>query len=167
MIRRLQGQRAHGVLSRPVRATVLVVAISLVAIVTACDDTGLGPDFDPEVEMFISIMNDHRSSVGCSALDWNELVAEVALDHSKDMAQRDFFAHENPDGSDPFDRLSAAGLEWSRAAENIAFGYPTAEAVLAGWLDSPGHRANIENCSLTTHGIGLYETRWTHMFLTP
>ena len=65
------------------------------------------------------------------------------------------------------DRLSETGADYRRAAENIAWGYATPEAVLAGWLDSSGHRANIENCSLTEHGVGLFQTRWTHLFRTP
>ncbi|MDA0327989.1 MAG: CAP domain-containing protein [Gemmatimonadetes bacterium] len=136
-------------------------------ILLACGDSGLGPDFDPAVEAFVELMNDHRVGVGCAALEWNGFVAEVAQDHSRDMVQRDFFAHENPDGASPFDRLTAAGIGYSRAAENIAWGYGSAASVLAGWLDSPGHRSNIENCSLTQHGVGLLETHWTHVFITP
>jgi uncharacterized protein YkwD len=60
-----------------------------------------------------------------------------------------------------------AGIGFSGAAENIAWGYPTAEAVLTGWLNSPGHKANIENCNLTGHGVGLVGTHWTHLFIRP
>jgi uncharacterized protein YkwD len=83
------------------------------------------------------------------------------------MVARDFFSHTNPDGDSPWDRLSAAGISFSRAAENIAWGYTSAEAVLSGWLGSPGHRANIENCALTHHGVGLADWHWTHLFVTP
>jgi len=142
-------------------------ALTLLVGVAACGDSGLAPDFDPEVEAFIAIMNDHRLSVGCAPLEWNRDVAQVAQEHSRDMVQRNFFAHVNPDGDTPFDRLAAAGIEWSRAAENIAFGFSNADAVLQGWLDSPGHRANIENCGLTGHGVGQFETYWTHLFFSP
>lgn len=147
-----------------------LAALALVAIVgtsLGCGESGLGPDFDPQVEAFIAAMNDHREYVGCEPLTWNRDVAEVAQAHSLDMLQRDFFAHTNPDGASPFDRLTAADIAYSRGAENIAWGYGSAEAVLAGWLDSPGHRANIENCSLTEHGVGLVETHWTHLFVRP
>ena len=141
----------------------------------ACDDgpTGLplDPELDPEVasqiEVFASLVNEHRVSVGCEALTWDSEVAAVAYAHSVDMVERAYFDHTNPDGASPFDRMRDAGIAFSRGAENIAWGYPTAEAVLQGWLDSPGHRANIENCSLTEHGVGLHETRWTHLFRTP
>jgi uncharacterized protein YkwD len=125
------------------------------------------PQLDPEVESFVDQMNAHRTSVGCGPLTWNFEVAAVALGHSRDMIERGFFAHENPDGASPFDRMRAAGIDFSRAAENIAYGYPTGSAVLTAWLDSPGHRSNIENCALTEHGVGLEGTHWTHLFITP
>ncbi len=111
------------------------------------------------------LVNAHRASVGCAALAWNGSVGDVAQAHSDDMVDRDFFSHTNPDGLSPFDRLASAGVSFTAAAENIAYGYPTAQAVLQGWLDSPGHRANIENCALTEHGVGVTEAHWTHLFI--
>ncbi len=153
------------VLGRPLA---LVMLTGGTIVLSACGDNGLGlDDLDPQVASFVLLLNDHRLEVGCGALSWNEAVADVALGHSVDMVQKDFFAHTNLDGESPFDRLTAAEISYSGAAENIAWGYATADAVFAGWLDSPGHRANIENCSLTTHGVGLAETYWTHLFVTP
>jgi len=146
-----------------------VLAAALLA--SACGDSVFGPDpqrrLDPEIVSFVDQMNAHRVSVGCAPLEWNQDVADVAQGHSQDMVDRDFFSHDNPDGASPFDRLRSAGIDFSRAAENIAYGYPTAAGVLAAWLDSPGHRANIENCALTDHGVGLVGTHWTHLFITP
>ena len=146
-----------------------LLPLALLAIVACDSDDPLAPEIelDPGVEQFVSLLNAHRVDVGCPALEWNRPVADVAQAHSDDMATRSFFSHTNPDGKSPFDRLSDAGVTYSSAAENIAHGYPTAAAVLSGWLGSPGHRANIENCALTQHGVGLYETRWTHVFIRP
>jgi len=144
-------------------ASILALCVAL----TACDGGPTGPLLEPEVQTFVDQMNDHRISVGCPALEWDESVAVVAHAHSQDMLDRAFFAHTNPDGLSPFDRLRDAGIGYSRAAENIAWGYPSAEAVLQGWLGSPGHRANLENCALTRHGVGLVGTYWTHLFVTP
>lgn len=138
--------------------------------VLACDSHDpLTPEveLDSDVEQFVSLLNAHRAEVGCPALQWNGVVAAVAQAHSVDMAARAFFSHTNPDGKSPFDRLTDAGVGYSSAAENIAYGYPTAAAVLGGWLGSPGHRANMENCALTQHGVGLHESRWTHVFIRP
>lgn len=120
-----------------------------------------------EVQDFVSLMNAHRVSAGCEPLAWNAAVAGVAQAHSEDMIARSYFAHDDPDGNSPFDRLQAAGISYRGAAENIAYGYPTASAVLDGWLNSPGHRSNIENCSLSEHGVGLEGTHWTHLFIRP
>lgn len=124
------------------------------------------PDFEGEVEAFVSLLNDHRASVGCSTLRWNGDVAEVALAHSHDMIDRDFFDHTNPDGDSPADRLRSAGIDYRRMAENIARGFETGASVLDAWLGSPGHRTNIENCQLQEHGVGLVDGHWTHLFAT-
>ena len=139
-------------------------------LLAACSDTGglgPGPAVDAEVTRFVELMNYHRASVNCPELSWNREVAAVAQGHSQDMVDRAFFSHINPDGASPFDRLTAASISYSRAAENIAWGHPTAEAVLNAWLESAGHRANIENCQLRQHGVGLRDQRWTHVFITP
>ena len=119
------------------------------------------------MDEFISLVNAHRADVGCAALTWHSGVADVAQAHSEDMVTRGFFSHTNPDGASPFDRLAEAGIGYASAAENIAFGYRTPQAVLAGWLGSPGHRSNIENCGLTDHGVGLVGSHWTHLFIRP
>jgi uncharacterized protein YkwD len=151
------------------RAVVVAVALGALGASGCGSDPALGPDpsTDPGVASFVEQMNAHRRSVGCPDLVWNPAVAAVAQAHSEDMASREFFSHTNPDGASPFDRLAAADISYSAAAENIAFGYATAEAVLAAWLGSPGHRANIENCALTEHGVGLDGTYWTHLFIRP
>jgi len=111
------------------------------------------------------MVNAHRVSVGCRVLVWSAEVAAVAQAHSADMARRDFFDHINPDGKTPFDRLRRAGIPYSAAAENIAYGTASAKRVLELWLKSAGHRANIENCRYTHHGVGLSQGRWTQVFV--
>lgn len=143
--------------------------LCLVLAVSGCGDTvPTAPMLaNPEVEAFVMALNQHRLDSGCPSLSWNEDLAVVAQLHSQDMIARDFFAHTNPDGQSPFDRIQAAGISYSGAAENIAYGYATGDAVLSGWLASSGHKANIENCSLTQHGVGLAGTHWTHVFIRP
>lgn len=87
----------------------------------------------------------------------NETLASVALAHSTDMAVRGFFSHDNPDGLGPFQRMAAAGYQYTSAGENIAAGYPTPADVVAGWLNSPGHCRNIMNPSFTEIGVGFYQ----------
>jgi uncharacterized protein YkwD len=113
------------------------------------------------------LLNRHRASKGCPALAWDDGAARVALAHSRDMRTRGYFSHTSPEGRTPFQRLDAAGLAWRAAAENIAQGQMTAAEVVRGWIASPGHRANIENCGLTRHGVGVSGGLWTDLFYTP
>jgi uncharacterized protein YkwD len=108
---------------------------------------------DPELVSFVQQMNAHRVSLGLAPLVWDSRVAAVAQAHSQDMLDRGFFSHTTPEGVSPWSRLAAAGITYTTAGENIAWGYPTGSAVLGGWLGSPGHRANIENAS-SHHGAG-------------
>ena len=78
--------------------------------------------------------------------------------HSLNMAVRDFVMHCDPDTlTMPWDRMLAAGYTYSSAAENIAWGYPSPEAVIAGWMGSAGHRANILSTSYREMGNGYVE----------
>jgi len=70
------------------------------------------------------------------------------------MAARDFFEHDNLDGKSPFDRMKDAGYSYWMAAESIAAGYSSPAAAGDGWMNSPGHRANILSCNLTEIGVG-------------
>ena len=117
------------------------------------------------IRNFADLVNQHRKKIGCSSLVWDERIAAVAQAHSDDMVRNNFFAHTNKRGQNGFDRLNAASVPWTAAAENIAYGQPTPGEVLTGWLNSPGHRRNIDNCRYTRHGVGLNATRWTHVFV--
>lgn len=118
------------------------------------------------------LTNQERVKAGLLPLEWSDSLAAVALAHSKDMAIRGFFDHTNPDGLSPFDRMKNAGISYRRAAENIAAGQQSPEAVVNGWMNSSGHRANILNPQLTHLGVGYYAggsygSYWTQCFITP
>ncbi|WP_313954633.1 CAP domain-containing protein [Frankia sp. EI5c] len=116
--------------------------------------------------------NAERAAVGCPPLAIDARLSAAAQAHSEDMARRNYFAHTAPDGESPFDRIAAAGYGYSVAAENIAAGQRTPAAVVAAWMASPGHRANIVACELTQIGVGhssggYYGTYWVEDFGTP
>jgi uncharacterized protein YkwD len=111
---------------------------------------------DPGVEeQVLALANAERADEGCAALVADEDLAAVARAHSADMRDRDYFGHVDRAGLDPFDRAEAAGVD--ARAENIAMGQPDAEAVMASWMDSSGHRTSILDCSLTSVGVGVAE----------
>jgi uncharacterized protein YkwD len=106
---------------------------------------------------------------------WNETLAQAALGHSTDMAQKHYFNHKEPGGSNPATRATRAGYRWTRISENIASGQHTVAQAVADWLDSPGHCANIMNPAFTEMGAAYAvnpanENRtpyWTQMFGRP
>lgn len=102
----------------------------------------------------VKLTNAQRAEHGCAALRVDVRLRTAAREHSKDMHARHYFEHDSPDGTTPWDRIKAAGYS-APGAENIAMGYATARAVIDGWMNSPGHRANILNCSLKAVGIGI------------
>lgn len=102
----------------------------------------------------VRLTNAQRAQHGCSALHVDVRLRTAAREHSRDMRVRHYFDHNTPDGKTPWDRIKADGYS-QPGAENIAMGYATAQAVVNGWMNSPGHRANILNCSLKAIGIGV------------
>lgn len=89
--------------------------------------------------------------------------------HTKDMADRDFFDHDNPDGDGPSERMDAAGYDGRGWGENIAAGRETPEETMEQWMNSPGHCSNImtEGFSLIGAGYypgGEYRHLWTQTF---
>lgn len=71
------------------------------------------------------------------------------------MAHRAYFSHDTPDGRTPWDFVHAEGYQFRSAAENLAAGQRTVEALAQGWLRSAPHRANIRNRAFSETGIGV------------
>jgi uncharacterized protein YkwD len=112
----------------------------------------------PSIEQqVIDLTNQQRQQNGCDvALVLSPQLAAAASAHSQDMALHDLFSHTGSDGSTMVSRVVATGYSYSQLAENVAAGHATAEGVVAGWMKSPGHRANILNCGLREIGVGYY-----------
>lgn len=121
-----------------------------------------------DIAQVVALVNKERSAAGCGPVSEDPLLNKAALGHSEDMDARDFFDHTNPDGADPGQRITAAGYTWSTYGENIAMGQQTPEAVMESWMNSPGHRANILNCSFKDIGVGIHKASggpwWTQNF---
>ncbi|GAT80161.1 hypothetical protein STXM2123_863 [Streptomyces sp. F-3] len=117
----------------------------------------------------VELVNSERAKAGCSPVKPNAALTEAARAHSEDMAAHRNMSHTGSDGSSPGDRLTRAGYDWRTYGENVAYGYSTPEQVMAGWMSSSGHRANILNCSFTEIGVGLAQPGhyWTQDFGAP
>ncbi len=120
----------------------------------------------------IRLTNAERAKYGLKALTANWELSRVARYKSEDMRDNHYFSHTSPVYGGPFQMMSDFGIQYSAAGENIAKGYSTAAAVVQGWMNSPGHRANILNAGFTQIGVGTATdnsgTRyWTQMFMRP
>jgi uncharacterized protein YkwD len=131
---------------------------------TTPSNTSVGfGDFERQV---FDLTNAERTKVGLTPFSLNDSLNRAAEGHSVDMATKKYFSHQGLDGSQPWDRMKAQGYNFSRAAENIAFGQPTAKDVVTAWMNSAGHRANILNPNLKDLGIGFFDGYWTQNFGT-
>lgn len=111
-------------------------------------------------------VNEYRLAIGCEALQWHEPTARVAEAHSRDMATREYFDHLTPEGTDLSRRLLAGGVRWlGSIAENIALTAQGPAVVMELWVDSAPHRTNLENCTFTHQGLGVFRDRWTQVLI--
>ena len=125
--------------------------------------TTLSNDFIIQVEaQVLSFMNQERVRNGLSALSPDSALADIARMHSEDMPANNYFAHISPAGCSMSCRLDNAGYLFRSAGENLytMTGYrlsavATAQKIVDGWMNSPGHRANILGPSFTHAGAGL------------
>lgn len=117
------------------------------------------------IDEVVRSTNTRRASAGCAPVQADPRLTAAAQAHSDDMANRNYFSHTTPEGITFDARIKAAGYP-SPGGENIAKGQATARDVMAAWMDSAGHRANILNCAFTAIGVG-YNARartWTQDF---
>ncbi|MEV6881568.1 CAP domain-containing protein [Streptomyces sp. NPDC051135] len=104
----------------------------------------------------LALVNEERAAAGCSPVTANDRLTRAADDYSDVMASSGVMSHTGPDGSTMTSRVEAAGYQWSTLGENIARGQADAASVMDSWMNSPGHRANILNCSFKELGVGVH-----------
>ncbi|UQI45123.1 CAP domain-containing protein [Streptomyces sp. HU2014] len=117
----------------------------------------------------LALTNAERGAAGLRPLAADARLTTAAQGHSADMAGRGFYSHTTPEGGEPWDRAAAAGSAHRGIGENIACGQRTPAEVVRGWMNSPGHRANILKPDFTHLGVGYATggsagTYWTQLF---
>ena len=113
-------------------------------------------------EATLCLLNGERADRGLAALRLNDRLQRAALGHGNDMVDHQYFAHAGRDGSQPADRIRATGYlsgggAW-RIGENLAWGtgeLATPKAIMAAWMGSTGHRANILQPAYREIGFGV------------
>jgi uncharacterized protein YkwD len=123
---------------------------------------------DSREAQVLEIVNRERTANGCGSVAINSDLAEAARLHSQDQGEHTNMSHTGSDGSDFVERARRAGYN-SPIGENVAMGYATPAAVMEGWMNSSGHRANILNCNAKAMGVGVAtgadgRLYWTQVF---
>jgi len=121
-------------------------------------------EFESQV---VELTNQERANHGLEPLEIDPQLSEVAEAKSNDMAENGYFSHNSPTYGSPFDMMHSFGVDYQTAGENIARGQSTAQQVVDGWMNSPGHRANILSPDFTHIGVGYDEDGnfWTQQFI--
>ncbi len=115
----------------------------------------------------VRLVNEIRAQNGLKELTYNWELSRVARYKSQDMKDNGYFSHTSPVYGSPFQMMKSFGITYRSAAENIARGQKSPEAVVNAWMNSSGHRANILNPSFTEIGVGYVAEGkyWTQMFI--
>ena len=129
----------------------------------------VGDDCGSAIEAaVVQLANESRSQNGAGQLACDPALTAAARRHSEDMCAQNYFDHTGRDGSSAGDRMRRAGAQFRTWAENIAYGYGSADRVHTGWMNSPGHRRNLLNGSLGRVGVGYADCNgdpyWTQVF---
>lgn len=120
----------------------------------------------------VELVNRERVARGLQPYANNWQLERVARYKAADMLGKNYFSHISPTYGSPFNMMENFGIYFSSAGENIAMGQRTPEEVVNGWMNSPGHRANILSTSYTQIGVGFARNSngsnyWCQMFIKP
>lgn len=126
------------------------------------DDTNSSGNVTSIVNEILRLTNEHRQSVGTSTLSLNDVATELAIEHTNYMISKNDISHDG--FSNRFQELQQQ-VNAKSAGENVASGYAAAESVMYAWLNSDGHRANIEG-NFTHIGIAAIKNAEGRLFFT-
>jgi hypothetical protein len=109
---------------------------------------------DPAAQQLADLVNADRAQQGLPALKWDPALAQAAQQHAQLMSEQGALSHQYPGEPDLEARAGQAGAHFRTIAENVALA-PSPQALEKEWMNSPPHRANILNPSLTSLGVGM------------
>lgn len=102
----------------------------------------------------LSATNTHRSNAGKASLKINSKLSSAAQAKANDMVTRDYWSHNTPDGQEPWVFIDQAGYSYTKAGENLAYGFMSSSETVSGWMNSPAHKANMLDTAFTEVGFG-------------
>jgi hypothetical protein len=153
----------------------LIMAQSAITLIAGIKPGILGYASQISPQVVISLTNEQRKAVHLSELKLNPVLAQAAAEKAQDMFAKGYWAHNAPDGTEPWYFVLKSGYNYLHAGENLARDFSTPEAVVTAWMNSPTHKANILSSKYQDIGIavvdgqlkGVETTLVVQMFGTP
>lgn len=143
-------------------ASLLLSALVMVvmAVPSSASPMPLSEDLNSLARRAVELTNQERMKAGLLPLKWNDSLAAAGAAYAQELATRNFFGHDSPEGSTPVERARRAGYPaygWGGVyvGENLARAYPTPEGAMQGWMASEGHRTNLLNPKYREIGVGI------------
>jgi hypothetical protein len=99
--------------------------------------------------------NQQRLANTKTALTINQKLTDAAQAKANDMAKRDYWSHNTPDGKAPWVFVDTAGYQYQKAGENLAYGFANSQETVAGWMNSPSHKENVLDPTFREVGFGI------------
>lgn len=110
------------------------------------------------IDGLVQETNQRRTAQSKNALTLNAQLTKAAQIKAQDMVARNYWSHTTPDGHAPWEFVNNAGYSYAKAGENLAYGFEDEDDVVAGWMNSPGHRANLLDVDYQQVGFGFAES---------
>lgn len=136
---------------------ILVLSAFLIRSISASYPSVLGESENVTVRELLDLTNRERQKNGLSPLKLDEKLTRVANNKSKDILEKNYWAHNAPDGTTPWDFFDEEGYKYSYAGENLARGFSTAEEAINAWMRSEKHKENILSPNFVDIGFSIRE----------
>lgn len=115
----------------------------------------LGYATDMTANGLLANTNVQREENKLPGLTLNAALSQAAQAKANDMISRNYWSHTTPDGKEPWIFIDQTGYQYQAAGENLAYGFTSSSGAVTGWMNSPGHRANILNGAYSEVGFGI------------
>ncbi len=99
--------------------------------------------------------NTQRLSYGKTTLAINDQLNQAAQTKANDMVARNYWSHDTPDGQEPWVFINGAGYSYTKAGENLAYGFSSSDTTVNGWMNSPTHKDNLLDSDFVEVGFGF------------
>lgn len=133
----------------------LLVAQFIIGFSRAHFPNVLGTATDISIQRLLSITNEARHKEGAGEVVLNDKLSQAAILKAQDMFAKNYWAHNSPDGTTPWEFFKRVGYDYTYAGENLARGFTSSGDVVDAWMASPSHRENMLSSNYREVGFGI------------